>query len=663
MALLARLRSSLFKPLESPLRLLRIRFSIALLEEPGKHFQTGISLVPTLAFKPILNFQEPKATGSHWQAMSTSSPGPLPELRRLWGQIGPFRSRIIIGTIYSIVNKIFDLAPPLLIGMAVDIVVRPENSFLSQYGLPRADHQLWLLAILTLIVWGAESVFEFLYAVTWRNLAQALQHDVRVRAYDHVQSLDHAALDELTSGKLMAVLNDDINQLERFFNDGANTILQLSTTILVVGALFIGAIPSLSWMTFLPAPIIWFASIKVQAALAPRYRAVRDQAGVINDLLANNIGGLTTIKSFVTEAHESRRLESESLEYQKRNESAIRLSSAFVPIIRMAIVVGFILIMVYGGLMTIRGELEVGTYSVLVFMTQRLLWPLTTLGTTLDLYRRSMASIHRILELLELQRHLPDGKEVLENCGGEVQFDNVSFSYPNHSRPVLSEFSLTVPKGTTLGLVGTTGSGKSTLVKLLLRFYDPNSGRVTLDGHELPELTLQSLRQQIGLVSQDVFLFDGTVEENIRYGTFDASQEALQTAIRQAAVDEFLPRLPNGLATLVGERGVRLSGGQRQRIALARALLKNPPILILDEATSAVDNETERAITLALEEVRKGRTVIIVAHRLSTIRHADRIVVVSEGRIAEDGHHEDLLEKGGVYASLWRIQSGEVRLS
>ena len=586
--------------------------------------------------------------------------GPFSELRRLWAQIGPFRGRIVLGTVYSVLNKIFDLAPPLLIGMAVDIVVRPDASFLSRYGLPNAEQQLWVLALFTFLVWGAESVFEYLYAITWRNLAQELQHDVRVRAYDHVQNLDHASLDELSSGKLMAVLNDDVNQLERFFNDGANSILQLTTTILVVGGIFIGTIPTLAWMAFLPAPLVWLASIKVQAALAPRYRAVRDQAGQINDLLSNNIGGLTTIKSFVTESHESKRLHEQSLEYQRRNESAIKLSAAFVPIIRMAIVVGFSLIMVYAGLMTIRGGLEVGTYSVLVFMTQRLLWPMTTLGTTLDLYRRSMASIHRILELLDRQGNLKDGEIGLEEVRGDLRFENVSFHYPKSSRPVLDGFSLEVKPGTTVGLVGTTGSGKTTLVKLLLRFYDPQQGRVTLEGHPLPELKLASLRAQVGLVSQDVFLFDGTVEENLRYGSFDASLESLNRVIKQAAVDEFLDRLPNGLQTVVGERGVRLSGGQRQRIALARALLKNPPILVLDEATSSVDNETERAITLALEEVRKERTVLIVAHRLSTIRHADRIIVMSEGKMVEDGHHEDLLRKDGIYASLWRIQTGEL---
>jgi ATP-binding cassette subfamily B protein len=601
--------------------------------------------------------------------MSANSPGPFPELRRLWSQIGPFRGRIALGTTYSILNKVFDLAPPVLIGMAVDIVVRPETSLLSQYGLTQPEQQLWLLAGLTFLIWGAESLFEYLYAITWRNLAQELQHDVRVRAYNHVQSLDHTSLDELSSGKLMAVLNDDVNQLERFFNDGANTILQLITTIVVVGTIFITAVPSLAWMAFLPAPLVWMASIKVQAALAPRYRAVRDQAGQINDLLSNNIGGLTTIKSFVTEAHETRRLTAQSLEYQQRNESAIHLSSLFVPIIRMAIVVGFILIMVYAGLMTIRGGLPVGVYSVLVFMTQRFLWPMTTLGTTLDLYRRSMASIHRILELLDRESHLKDGTELLsppvlssgpQGTWGDIRFQDVTFHYPNSPRPVLDSFDLELKAGTTLGLVGTTGSGKSTLVKLLLRFYDPQSGRITIDGKNLSDLTLASLRGHIGLVSQDVFLFDGTVEENLRYGSFDATTEQLDKVIRQAAVDEFLERLPHGLQTVVGERGVRLSGGQRQRIALARALLKNPPVLVLDEATSSVDNETERAINVALQEVRKERTVLIVAHRLSTIRHADRIVVLSQGKLVEDGHHDDLVRLNGEYAALWRIQSGEL---
>jgi ATP-binding cassette, subfamily B, bacterial len=592
----------------------------------------------------------------------TQQSQPFSELRRLWGRIEPFRGRIILGTVYSLLNKLFDLAPPLLIGLAVDVVVRNKRSLLAEYGFPAAEQQLWVLAGLTFFIWGMESLFEYLLSITWRNLAQGLQHDIRVRAYSHVQDLDLAATDQLTSGKAMSVLNDDVNQLERFLDDGANTIIQLTATVVVVGALFVAAVPDLAWMAFIPAPLILIASVKVQTALGPRYRAVRDQVGRVNDLLANNLAGLVTIKSFVTEEHETRRLAKESLEYQHVNSKAISLSSAFVPLIRMAIVMGFILIMVYGGLQTIAGHLAVGTYSVLIFMTQRLLWPLTRLGTTLDLYRRSMASIQRILELLDTEPTLQDGPGELTDleARGEISFQKVSFAYPSSGEAVLQDFSLTVKAGATLGIVGTTGSGKSTLVKMLLRFYDPQSGSIVIADRDLTSVSRSSLRSHIGLVSQDTFLFDGTVRENIIYGSFDSTPDQLERVVKQAAVDEFLDRLPNGIDTLVGERGVRLSGGQRQRIALARALLKNPPILVLDEATSAVDNETERAISEALEVVRKERTVLIVAHRLSTIRHADRIIVMENGKVTEDGIHEELVAQRGSYAGLWSIQSGEI---
>jgi ATP-binding cassette subfamily B protein len=296
---------------------------------------------------------------------------------------------------------------------------------------------------------------------------------------------------------------------------------------------------------------------------------------------------------------------------------------------------------------------------VLVFITQRLLWPLTNLGNTLDQYQRAMASTNRVMNLLDTPIAIRPGTMPLPiaTVKGEVQFEQITFAYGDY-HPVIEQLSLDIPAGKTIAIVGSTGSGKSTLVKLLLRFYEVQRGRITVDGRDICELNLQDLRRCIGWVSQDVFLFHGTVAENIAYGSFDASPTKIVQAAKLAEAHEFITRLPNGYDTIGGERGQKLSGGQRQRLAIARALLKDPPILILDEATSAVDNETEAAIQRSLEYITQNRTTIAIAHRLSTIRHADRIYVMEFGKLVEQGTHEELLAQNGIYAHLWRIQSG-----
>ncbi len=570
-----------------------------------------------------------------------------------------YRGQIWLATICSILNKVFDLAPPAIIGAAVDVVVQKQNSLIAQIGIKDLFGQLVVLSIISAIIWSLESAFEYAYNWLWRNLAQRIQHDLRLSAYTHIQDLELAYFEDRSTGGLMSILNDDINQLERFLDGGANEVLQVITTVIIVGGGFFILAPSVAWWAMLPMPFILWGAIAFQNYLAPRYADVREKVSLLNGQLSNNLSGITTIKSFTTEEYEAKRIARESEAYKKSNRRAIALSSAFIPLIRFLILFGFTATLVIGGREAIAGRLSVGNYSVLVFITQRLLWPLTRLGQTLDQYQRAMASTNRVMNLLDTPIAIHSGHISLpvKQVQGEVQLNNVTFAY-REGFPVIKNLTLYVPAGKTIAIVGSTGSGKSTVVKLLLRLYEIQSGTITIDGINLQDLKLPDLRRAIGLVSQDVFLFHGSVAENIAYGSFDASLSEIIEAAKIAEAHDFIMQLPQGYDTIVGERGQKLSGGQRQRIAIARAVLKNPPILILDEATSAVDNETEAAIQRSLERITMERTTVAIAHRLSTVRNANCIYVMEQGNIVERGRHEELLEKQGIYASLWRVQTG-----
>jgi ATP-binding cassette subfamily B protein len=580
-------------------------------------------------------------------------------LARLLTTLRPHRRLVWLASLCSVLNKLFDLAPPVLIGLAVDVVVQQRGSWLAQLGVREVPAQLGVLAALSFVIWSAESLFEYLYALLWRNLAQTVQHELRLEAYSHLQQLPMAYFEARSSGRLLAILNDDINQLERFLDHGANEILQLLTTVLAVGGAMLVLSPTVAGVSFLPIPVILWGSLRFQSRLAPRYREVRERAGDLASQLANNLGGMLTIKSYTAEDWEVRRLAEQSQAYRTSNGRAIRLSAAFIPLIRFAILFAFLAILVIGGLQAWRGALAAGSYSFLVFITQRLLWPLTTLGRTLDDYQRGMASTQRVLDLLDTPVAIATGGHPLPLAGvrGEIRFEGVCFGYEGRDR-LLDGLDLAIPAGHTLGIVGATGSGKSTLVKLLLRLYERQAGRILIDGMPIEELRLADLRRAIGLVSQEVFLFHGTVAANIAYGSFHADRPAIERAARLAEAAAFIEALPHGYDTVVGERGQRLSGGQRQRIALARAILKDPPVLVLDEATAAVDNETEAAIQRSLERITAERTTLVIAHRLSTVRHADRIVVMEAGRIVESGSHDQLIRRNGAYAGLWRVQAG-----
>ncbi len=596
------------------------------------------------------------------------SPHPL---LRLLNYGHSYNQEITLASSCSILNKIFDLAPPALIGAAVDTVVQRQNSLLGSWGIKDVWWQLVVISLASAVIWALESAFEYAYARLWRNLAQNIQHNLRLDAYAHLQKLELSFFEERNTGGLMSILSDDINQLERFLDGGANEVLQVTTTVIIIGGSFFVLAPNVAWMAMLPMPFILWGSIAFQNRLAPRYADVREKVSALNGQLSNNLGGITTIKSFTTEDYEQKRIAAESEKYRQSNRRAIALSAAFVPLIRIVVFVGFIATLLFGGMEVEVGRLSVGAYSVMVFLTQRLLWPLTRLGETLDQYQRAMASTNRVMNLLDTPIKIHSGDLLFPdrisgdklNGGnrykvrGDIEFHHVNFAY-RENFPVVSDLSLHVPAGKTIAVVGATGSGKSTLVKLIMRLYEVTQGKITLDGIDIKDLQLSELRSCIGWVSQDVFLFHGSVLDNIAYGSFDAPVDRIVHAAKVAEAHDFIEQLPEGYDTIVGERGQKLSGGQRQRLAIARAVLRDPAVLILDEATSAVDNETEAAIQKSLEQITVNRTTIAIAHRLSTVRDADCIYVMDRGRIVEQGRHEDLLAQDGIYAGLWRVQTG-----
>ena len=580
-------------------------------------------------------------------------------IRRLLAHTKNHRSTMWLATLFSILNKIFDLAPPLLIGAAVDVVVKKEESVLADIGYSDPKEQLIVLSLLTIIIWVFESLFEYIYGVLWRNLAQTVQHELRLDAYSHIQNLEMEWFSDQSKGELMSILNDDINQLERFLDKGANELLQVSTTVVVIGAIFFYISPTIALYSIGAIPVIIWGSFRFQSRIAPRYSKVRKEVGLLNALLSNNLSGISTIKSFTSEELEVERVRKASQAYREANQDAIRLSAAFVPLIRMAILIGFTGTLLHGGLMTLENNMAIASYSVMIFMMQRLLWPLTRLGETFDLYQRAMVSTTRVLNLLETEIRIEEGATPLDKSKvkGEIIFKNISFSYPGREL-VVDNFGFNIKAGTTQAIVGPTGSGKTTLIRLLLRFHVPNSGNIFLDGNEISKLNLKDLRSSISLVTQTITLFPGSVLQNIAYGSNNSSEAEIINAAKVAEIHDFVASLPEGYNTQIGEGGHKLSGGQRQRISIARAVLKDAPILVLDEATSSVDNETEEALQKSLDLISKNRTTIVIAHRLSTIRHSDSIIVLDKGKVVESGKHEDLIENKSNYYRLWNVQTG-----
>ena len=571
-----------------------------------------------------------------------------------------WKLNVLLASIYSILNKVFDIAPEVLIGIAVDLVVKKNDSFVASLGFESINAQVLFLGAVTFIIWVLESSFEYLYMLKWRALAQNVEHDLRVKAFDNAQKLDLSWHEKQKTGNITSILNDDINQLERFLNNGVNQIIQIVVSTVIIGFIFFYISPLIASIAIVPVPLIFLTSFLFQKKLSPRYKIIREKVGSLNSMIMNNLVNISVIKSFMTFELENKWLSKKSKDYQNENIKAISISSAFNPLIRMGVLAGFLGTILIGSYMALNGTIAVGSYSVLVFLTQRFLWPFTSLSVLIDDLERSLASSARIFELLKKETKIVNKPNaiVLQSVKNDIKFKNVSFAY-NNGENVIMNLDMEISYGSSIGIVGDTGSGKTTIAKLLLRLYDIDSGNITFGEHSISDLDIKTLRSKIGIVGQESFLFNGTIKHNICYGIDSPCEEDIRTAIKQSQSEEFINKFSKGYDTLIGERGQTLSGGQRQRISIARTLMHKPEVIIFDEATSSVDNRTEQLIQKALFTIGQGRTSIIIAHRLSTIRNCTNILVLKKGSIVEEGSHTELLKNDkSYYSELWGIQTG-----
>lgn len=571
-----------------------------------------------------------------------------------------YRSSMVVPCAASFWMRVTDLMPPFFVGVAVDILVSGPAAWIAAVGFSTVSGQLIFLAGLTLVAGAASVLAEYVQARLWHKLAQRVRYDLRMEAYRHVQTLDLACIEEKSSGELLNLFIDDIEKVGVFFDTGIHKVMCAVTSILLPLVALTVMPPWFVLLLMVPIPFTIASSYLFQRRLGRKYDDVRESADQLAQELSTNVSGFVTIKSFTAEERIARQIDDASQSLRQRLNQANLVVATFNPFIRSWIMMGFDLLLLFAALFASSTTLSVGLFSAVVYVSLRMWQPLMQLGNTFDDFVHGRASLMRIRALLDTQSTIEDGQVTISSSGrgAELTFDSISFVYPGQARTI-SKISFRVGPGQMLAIVGASGSGKTTIVKLLLRFYDPVNGVVSIDGHDIRTLSLDSLRRSISLVTQDAYLFNGTIRDNIAMGKEGATIFEIMAAARVAFAHDFIEAMPDGYDTMVEERGVRLSGGERQRIAIARAVLKDAPILVLDEATSAIDSSTEAALLDALAAATPDRTKLVIAHRLSTVRNAGEIVVMKDGMARERGDHESLLARDGIYAAFWQLQVGQ----
>ena len=581
-------------------------------------------------------------------------------MQKLFRFLKDYKAPLYLASSSSIINKIVDLMPPFLTAWLIDSVSGAPPKWLNDY-FPNSSiwQQVIIICLVLILAFFMEGLTEWIFKRNFMQLAQRVQHDLRNKTYAKLQKKKLSFFESARTGNLLSILNDDINQLERFLNNSFNEILQLITLFIFAGYSLFERDWVLGLVGITPIPFILIGSFYYQRKISPYYKEVRESVGGLSSRLENNISGILVIKSFGTEKFEEKRVDESSKEYLEANYKAIKLSALYVPFIRMFIALGLAATLALGAYWVIYqpGRFSLGGIAFFAMMIQRILWPVTRLGSIFDEFERAKASARRVFGLLDNQVDVQEdaGSHTSDTIQGEIQLKEVDFAYSN-GIPILKNISLDIPAGSTLGIMGVTGSGKTTFIKVLLRLYEVTGGQILLDGKNIKDWTLEAFRSAFSLVSQEVYLFHGSILENLVYGNEASKDEAIEAA-KQVDLHHFIEQLPEKYDSIVGERGIKLSGGQKQRISIARAILKDSPILILDEATSAVDSKTEQIIQDQIQRLSKTRTCIIIAHRLSTIQQADQIILLQDGSIKEHGNHDKLMKEDGMYAKMFRMQS------